>query len=300
MQIAGAGGAQSLLAHREVLLCAGAIHSPQLLMLSGIGPPDELRALGIAVHAALPGVGGNYHDHPALALTLEMRDSTSYGLSWRALPRNAWSVVQYLVTRSGQLASNVFESTAFIRSTLATDRPDLQIAFQPARRNPDAFPLPKGHGFAMSVVNLYPKSRGRIRLASADVRDAPRVDARLLSDPADATPMIEGLRLVRRLSQAGAFARFKAHEVLPGPAVQSDSDLLAYLRRAAGTAHHPVGTCRMGVDADAVVDPQLRVRGVSRLRVVDASIFPSIVGGNTNAPVVMVAERAADLILGRI
>ena len=300
VQIADSGGTRSLGAQREVLLCAGAIHSPQLLMLSGIGPADELRALGIAVHAALPGVGGNYHDHPALALTLEMSDSTSYGLSWRALPRNAWSAVQYLLARSGQLASNVFESTAFIRSGAAVDRPDLQIAFQPARRNPDAFPLPKGHGFAMSVVNLYPKSRGRIRLASADVRDAPRVDAQLLVDPADAAPMIEGLRLVRRLAQARAFARYNAREVQPGPTAQSDADLLAYLRRAAGTAHHPVGTCRMGADDEAVVDPQLRVRGVSSLRVVDASIFPSIVGGNTNAPVVMVAERAADLILGRI
>jgi choline dehydrogenase len=287
-------------AQREVLLCAGAIHSPQLLMLSGIGPADHLRALGLPLNAALPGVGGNYHDHPALALALEMRDATSYGLSWRALPRNAWSVVEYLVARRGQLASNVFESTAFIRSSDTLDRPDIQIAFQPARRNPDAFPLPKGHGFAMSVVNLYPKSRGRILLASADVRDAPRVDAQLLADPADAAPMLWGLRLARRLSQARPLARYAAREALPGPAVRSDADLLAYLRRAAGTAHHPVGTCRMGVDEQAVVDPQLRVRGISSLRVVDASVFPSIVGGNTNAPVVMVAERAADLILGRI
>lgn len=292
-------GPQFIAAHREVLLCAGAIHSPQLLMLSGIGPADELRALGLPVHAALAGVGGNYHDHPALALTLEMRDSTSYGLSWRALPRNAWGVLEYLCSRGGMLASNVFESTAFIRSREGLDRPDIQIAFQPARRNPDAFPLPKGHGFAMSVVNLYPRSRGRIRLASADVRDAPRVDAQLLADPADAAPMLRGLRLARRLSRARAFARFGAHEVLPGTAVESDADLMAYLRRAAGTAHHPVGTCRMGVDEGAVVDPQLRVRGVSGLRVVDASVFPSIVGGNTNAPVVMVAERASDLILGR-
>ena len=193
----------------------------------------------------------------------------------------------------------MFESTAFIRSDRGLDRPDIQIAFQPARRNPDAFPLPKGHGFAMSVVNLYPRSRGRIRLASADVRDAPRVDACLLADPADATPMLAGLRLARRLSQARAFARYGAHEVLPGPSAHSDEQLLAYLRRAAGTAHHPVGTCRMGVDEAAVVDPQLRVRGIAALRVVDASIFPSIVGGNTNAPVVMVAEKAVDLITGR-
>ena len=293
------GGSRFIAAQREVLLCAGAIHSPQLLMLSGIGPADELRVLGLPVHAALPGVGGNYHDHPALALTLEMRDPTSYGLSWRALPRNAWSVLEYLFARRGQLASNVFESTAFVRSAENLDRPDIQIAFQPARRNPDAFPLPKGHGFAMSVVNLYPKSRGRIRLASSDVRDAPRVDAQLLADPNDAAPMIRGLKLARRLSQASAFSRYRAHEVLPGPTAQTDAQLLAYLRRAAGTAHHPVGTCRMGIDEQAVVDPRLQVRGVSSLRVVDASVFPSIVGGNTNAPVVMVAERAADLILGR-
>jgi len=294
-----AGGQRSLTAEREVIICAGAIHSPQLLMLSGIGPPDALRALGIAVQAGLEGVGANYHDHPALAVTMEMRDSTSYGLSWRALPRNAWSVLEYLLARRGPLASNVFESTAFIRSAAGLDRPDIQIAFQPARRNPDAFPLPKGHGFALSVVNLYPRSRGRITLTSPDVRAAPRVDAGLFSEPADLAPMLRGLRLARRLCAAAPFARYHAHEALPGPGVQDDTALIAYLRRAAGTAHHPVGTCRMGVDEKAVVDPELRVRGITGLRVVDASVFPSIVGGNTNAPVVMVAERAADLIRAR-
>ncbi|HXC58257.1 MAG TPA: GMC family oxidoreductase N-terminal domain-containing protein, partial [Steroidobacteraceae bacterium] len=158
VELRTASGARSLTATREIVLCAGAIHSPQLLMLSGIGPPDALRALNIPVQAALYGVGANYHDHPALAVTMEMQDSTSYGLSWRALPRNVWSVFEYLFTRGGQLATNVFESTAFIASTPGLDRPDIQIAFQPARRNTDAFPLPKGHGFAMSVVNLYPRS----------------------------------------------------------------------------------------------------------------------------------------------
>lgn len=283
----------------EVIVCAGAIHSPQLLMLSGIGAPDALRAQGITVNAALPGVGANYHDHPALPLTMEMHDSTSYGLSWRALPRNAWAVLEYMAARRGMLASNVFESTAFIRSTSGLDRPDIQIAFQPARRNPDGFPLPRGHGFAMSVVNLYPRSRGQVTLSSADIRDPPRVQASLFQDPADIAPMLRGLRLARRLCAAPPLARYQAHEAQPGAAALDDAALIAYLRRAAGTAHHPVGTCRMGVDAGAVVDPQLRVNGVRGLRVVDASVFPSIVGGNTNAPVVMVAERAADLIRGR-
>jgi len=293
------GGVQPITAAAEVIVCAGAIHSPQLLMLSGIGAPDALRAQGITVNAALPGVGANYHDHPALPLTMEMHDSTSYGLSWRALPRNAWAVLEYLVARRGMLASNVFESTAFIRSTSGLDRPDIQIAFQPARRNPDGFPLPRGHGFAMSVVNLYPRSRGQVTLSSADIRDPPRVQASLFQDPADIAPMLRGLRLARRLCAAPPLARYQAHEAQPGAAALDDAALIAYLRRAAGTAHHPVGTCRMGVDAGAVVDPQLRVNGVRGLRVVDASVFPSIVGGNTNAPVVMVAERAADLIRGR-
>ena len=156
-------------AEREVLLCAGAIHSPQLLMLSGIGPAQHLEPMGIDVQSDLP-VGDNYVDHPALALTLEMRDTTSYGLSMRTLPRAAWNLLEYLVARRGPLASNVFESTAFLRSREGLDRPDVQIAFQPARRNPNPFPLPLGHGFAMSIVNLYPRSRGQVRLASSDVR----------------------------------------------------------------------------------------------------------------------------------
>lgn len=289
-------GDQVIHADREVLLCAGTIHSPQLLMLSGIGPAQHLESLDIDVHLDLAGVGANYHDHPALAVALEMRDTTSYGLSWRTLPRAAWNLLEYVAARRGPLASNVFESTAFIRSIEGLDRPDIQIAFQPARRNPNPFPLPLGHGFAMSVVNLYPRSRGRVRLASSDAGDAPRVDAGLFSDAEDIGPMLRGMRLARRLCGAGAFSRYRAREVLPGPEVQSDAELTAYLRRAAATAHHPVGTCRMGMDAMAVVDPALRVCGIDALRVVDASVFPGIVGGNTNAPVVMVAEKAADLI----
>jgi choline dehydrogenase len=299
VDIAAAAGQRRVLASREVLLCAGAVHSPQLLMLSGIGPAQHLESVGLSVKADLAGVGANYHDHPAVPIALEMRDTTSYGLSWRTLPRALWNIAEYLLARRGALASNVFESTAFIRSSADADRPDIQIAFQPARRNPHTFPLPLGHGFAFSVVNLYPRSRGEVRLASNDPRVAPRVNPNILADPEDCAPLLRGLQLARQLCDTPAFAPYNADEVRPGRGVRSDAEFRAYLREATVTVHHPVGSCRMGIDAMAVVDPALRVRGIEALRVVDASVFPSIVGGNTNAPIVMVAEKAVDLIMGR-
>jgi choline dehydrogenase-like flavoprotein len=299
VDVSAADGQRAVLASREVLLCAGAVHSPQLLMLSGIGPAQHMESLGISVKADLAGVGANYHDHPAVPIALEMRDTASYGLSWRTLPRALWNLAEYAATRRGPLASNVFESTAFIRSGAGADRPDIQIAFQPARRNPNTFPLPLGHGFALSVVNLYPRSRGEVRLASIDARVAPRVNPNILADPEDSAPLLRGLHLARRLCDTPGFAPYKATEVRPGRKLGSDTELKAYLREATATAHHPVGSCRMGIDAMAVVDPHLRVRGIDALRVVDASVFPGIVGGNTNAPIVMVAEKAADLITGR-
>jgi choline dehydrogenase-like flavoprotein len=230
---------------------------------------------------------------------METRNTLSYGLSFRTAHRALWNGLQYALWREGPLASNLFESTAFIRSSAQADRPDLQIVFQPARRNRNTFPLPLGHGFAISSVGLYPKSRGRVRLASADPAAAPRVDANFLADPQDLAPLLVGLRLARRIFASPSFAPYRAHEVAPGPAVTDATGLIDYVRRVAATAHHPVGTCRMGVDAAAVVDPELRVHGIGRLRVVDASIFPHVVGGNTNAGVVMVAEKGADLIRGR-
>jgi choline dehydrogenase-like flavoprotein len=264
-----ASGPRWVPAAREVLLCAGAVHSPQLLMLSGIGPARHLESLAIAVKADLAGVGANYQDHPAVPIALEMRDTTSYGLSWRTLPRSLWNLAQYGLARRGPLASNVFESTAFIRSSTDADRPDIQIAFQPARRNPHSFPLPLGHGFAMSIVNLYPRSRGEVRLAGSDPRMAPLVNPNILAEPADSAPLLRGLHLARRLCDTPAFAPYRATEVRPGRNARSEADLMAYLRQATATAHHPVGSCRMGIDAMAVVDPTLRVRGIDALRVVD-------------------------------
>ena len=291
------GARRRVPASREILLCAGAVHSPQLLMLSGIGPALHLESLGIGVKADLAGVGANYHDHPAILIALEMRNTTSYGLSWRTLPRALWNLAEYAATRGGPLASNVFESTAFIRSREDCDRPDIQIAFQPARRNPHGFPLPLGHGFAMSIVNLYPRSRGEVRLQSGDPRTAPSVNPNILVESVDGAPLLRGLRLARRLCDTPAFAPYRATEVRPGRRAQSDLELETHLREATATVHHPVGSCRMGIDAMAVVTPNLQVRGIEALRVVDASVFPSIVGGNTNAPVVMLAEKAAALIM---
>jgi choline dehydrogenase len=293
------GQLKRVYARSEVVVCAGAVQSPQVLMLSGIGDGTALGAAGIAVKHHLPGVGANYHDHLAAGILMEMKNSESYGISLRAAPRGAWNLLEYALFRRGPLASNLFEATAFVRSAPGGDRPDLQIVFQPARRNPGTFPIPLGHGFAVSVVHLYPKSRGRVSLASPDPHVPPAVDPNLLGDPADLPPMLRGLELARRIIAAPAFERYRAVEVEPGHRAQGQGALTDYVRRAAATVHHPCGSCRMGSDDRAVVDPALRVRGIEGLRVADASVFPHVVGGNTNAAVVMVAERAADMMLGK-
>jgi len=292
------GAARRIDARKEIVVSAGAIQSPQILMLSGIGDGEELRSHGIEVMHALPGVGGNLHDHLAVGVLMETSNTESYGISLRTLPRGAWNLLQYALYSGGPLASNVFESNAFIRSCAGLERPDLQIVFQPARRNQGTFPFPLGHGFAVNTVNLYPQSRGRIRLASANPHDYPLIDPNLLGNEADLAPLVRGLLLSRRVLASEAFARYRAVEVAPGPQARDEAQLQDYVRRTASTVHHPVGTCRMGTDADSVVDSQLRVRGIEGLRVVDASAFPSIIGGNTNATVVVMAEKAADMMLG--
>ncbi|MGC1523949.1 MAG: GMC family oxidoreductase N-terminal domain-containing protein [Steroidobacteraceae bacterium] len=286
-------------AHREIVLTAGAIQSPQLLMLSGIGEGRHLATLGLKVQHDLPGVGRNLHDHLASPVHMRTQNPVSYGVSLRAMPRNLRNIAEYLLFRRGPLANNVFESAAFVKSSPELDRPDIQLVFQPARRPGPSFPYPVGHGFAISPVGLYPRSRGRITLASPDPFDAPLIDPNLLSAPEDLSPLISGMRLVREIFASSAFAKYRAQEAAPGSAVKSDADLAAYVRAEAYTVHHPVSTCRMGNDAGAVVDPELRVVGLENLRVADASVFPSIIGGNTNAAVVMIAEKASDLILGR-
>ncbi|HME40397.1 MAG TPA: GMC family oxidoreductase N-terminal domain-containing protein [Steroidobacteraceae bacterium] len=294
-----AGVNLSVKAHREIVLAAGAIQSPQLLMLSGIGDGEHLAALGLTVRHELPGVGRNLHDHLASPVHMRMRNPVSYGLSLRAMPRNLWNIAEYLLFRRGPLANNVFESAAFVKSMPGLDKPDIQLVFQPAKRPGPSFPYPIGHGFAISPVGLYPRSRGRVTLASPDPFDAPLIDPNLLSAPEDLPPLISGIRLARKIFASAAFSAYRAQEAAPGSGSVSDTELAAYVRAEAYTVHHPVSTCRMGNDAAAVVDPQLRVVGLENLRVADASVFPCIIGGNTNAAVVMIAEKASDMILGR-
>ena len=287
-------------AAREVILSGGALNSPQLLMLSGIGPADDLRRHGIAVRADLPGVGANLQDH----LDVCTLQRCTQGLSYDGLSDAAVAFRYYLRGRTGPGASNIAEAGGFLRSALAEDdRPDLQFHFVPAQLDDHGRHRLPGNGYTLHACGLRPRSRGRLSLASASPADKVRIEAAYLSDAEgfDLKVMLEALRLSREILAQPAFAPFRGEEVFPGAAVQDEAGLVDFIRRKAESIYHPVGTCRMG-DPDAaetVVDPQLRVKGVRGLRVVDASVMPRLVGGNTNAPTMMIAERAADLIRGR-
>lgn len=293
---------RTIRARREIVLSAGTVQTPQIMMLSGIGPGEHLREHGIDVVHALEGVGGNYQDHVASPIHMETDDTTSYGISWKALPRDIYYGIEYLLKRTGPLAGNVFESVAFLRTDPSLAKPDVQFVFQPAKRltNPK-IPFPLGHGYAISPVALYPKSRGTVRLGSPEPAADPLIDPHLLEHPDDIKPLIRALKISREAFASKPFAKYNGTEVAPGPDCQSDEEWDAYIRETGYTVHHPVGTCRMGDPADAktVVDPQLRVKGIEGLRVADASVMPTVIGGNTNAPCVMIGERCADFILGK-
>ena len=286
-------------ANREIILTSGAIHTPQLLLCSGIGDASHLNEFGITTVVHLPGVGRNLHDHPASPVRVHTDSTETYGLSANTALRSIGNALQYVVARTGPLASNVFESAAFLRTSPGIDRPDFQFVFQPANPPPPNGWIPRGHGYGVSPVLLYPNSRGSVRLMSAAPEADPLIDPNLLDDPDDLLRMVCAVRFCRRILRAPAFSKYRAQEYQPGPGIESDADIESFIRSTAATVYHPVGTCRMGAGPDAVVNPELRVHGVDGLRVADASVFPSIVGGNTNAPTIMVAERAADFVLGR-
>jgi 4-pyridoxate dehydrogenase len=297
------GGRHTVMATREVILCGGAINSPQLLMLSGIGDGDALRALGIPIKAHLPGVGRNLQDHVGALLVYGRRDASPL-LRHMRIDRAVLTVADGLLFGRGFATELPGGITAFVKSEESEPIPDIQLLFISGslQAAPYLWPFksPFADTVACRVVLLRPQSRGRITLASADPLAHPHIAQNLLSVDADWSKLRKGIAIFRDLGRRRELAPFIAAEIAPGRDVVTDADLETFTRATAVTVHHPAGTCRMGSasDAMAVVDGELRVIGVERLRVVDASVFPDLVGGNINAPVIMVAEKAADLIRG--
>lgn len=296
------GQIKTALAAREVILCGGAYNSPQLLMLSGIGPADELRAIGVDPILDLPGVGRNLSDHPNIMNEYELLYEA--GLTrYVRLDRAALSVGRWLINRSGPFAYTGSTANVFARSTAGLDQPDVQMTFLPISNNAALWApgFQKRPASMVAVRNGYlqPQSRGWVRLRSTNPGDAPRILMNMFAEPGDLAVMVRAIELSRSVCSQAPLRDMIRHEALPGPGIRSKAEVMEHIRRNAGHRSHPVGTCRMGIDADAVVDPQLRVRGLEGLRVADASVMPDIPSGNTNLPSTMVGERAADLILGR-
>jgi choline dehydrogenase len=287
-------------ARREVLLTAGAINSPQLLLLSGVGPAAELRDLGIRVKHDLPGVGRRLNDHPDTVVQYLCKKPVSL-YPWTTAPGKWWIGARWFVTHDGLAASNHFEAGAFIRSRAGVEHPDLQLTFMPLAVKPGSVDLVPAHAFQIHIDLMRPTSLGSVTLNSADPRQPPRILFNYLKTEQDRADMRAAARLVREIINQPAMAAFKGEERVPGPHAQSDEALDAWARQVTETGYHASGTCKMGPigDPQAVVDPQLRVHGLEGLRVVDASIMPTIVSGNTNAPTVMIAEKASDMIRGR-
>jgi choline dehydrogenase len=284
-------------ARREVLLSGGAINSPQLLLLSGIGPRAELERHGIPQIHELPGVGQNLQDHLDVIVAHRECRRASYGFALSFLPRLLKSIVDYRRHGRGFLTSNLAEAGGFVKSDPALPLPNLQYHLTSTILDDHGRRLWRGYGYSLHVCDLRPKSRGYLALKSSDPRDPPLLQPNYLSCPDDLETLLAGVKTCRKILAARAFDGYRGSELFPGEAVQSDEDLREFIRRRAETIYHPVGTCKMGSDPLAVVDDQLRVHGLSGLRVVDASIMPTLIGGNTNAPTIVIGEKAAELIL---
>ena len=293
-----AGQVRQVHAAREVILCGGAVNSPQLLMLSGIGPADHLIRHTIRVIADLPGVGENLQDH----LEVYVQHACTRPVSLYSATRwwnKPWIGMQWLFFGAGPGASNLFEAGGFIRSRADVEHPDLQYHFLPVAMNYDGSNPAGTHGYQAHVGPMRSPSRGRIRLRSADPREYPSILFNYMSTPQDWRDFRAAIRLTREIFAQQAFDPYRGPELAPGPAAQTDAELDEFVRRRVESAYHTSCTCRMGEDDMAVVDTRARLRGVGNLRVIDASIMPSIVTGNLNAPVIMIAEKAADMLRGR-
>lgn len=297
--VAAPGGAvERITATREVLVTAGAIGSPRLLMLSGIGPADHLKQTGIPVVHDLPGVGSNLQDHIDLCVLCECTGNHSYDYVLR--PHNTiLAGMQYLLYRSGPVASSLFETGGFWYADAAARSPDIQFHFGQGSGIEKGIAKLDNAGVTLNSAFMRPRSRGTVRLANADPRAAPLIDPNYWSDPYDLKMSLRGLELAREIMAQPALQPFIRREALPGPGCTGPGELFDYACRMAKTDHHPVGTCKMGHDAMAVVSPSLKVHGLEALRVCDSSVMPFINSSNTNAPTIMIGEKASDLILGR-
>ncbi len=290
------GGQRETVRGRETILSGGAINSPQLLMLSGVGPAAALRGLGIEVVRDVPAVGQNLQDHLDVVVQWSCTQKVTLNAN-KPLHRKLQALLQWQFAKTGSGAAMATPSGAFVSTREGLAAPDIQIHFMPYKGEPHGRgEMSAEHGYQMHVCQVRPESRGNIALASADPMTPPLIDPNYLAAAEDERAMLAGIKIARRIGAALAFDPYRGTEAWPGAAVQDDDTLLAKLRDWGETIYHPVGTCRMGADEAAVVDGNLRVRGVGGLHVVDASIMPYLVSGNTNAPTIMIAEKASDLI----
>ncbi|MES1203638.1 MAG: GMC oxidoreductase, partial [Pseudomonadota bacterium] len=301
VEYAGAPNAprRQIMARREVIVAAGAFQSPHLLMLSGVGDPGQLAAHGIDIVHAAPQVGANLQDHLDVTLVCECTKPITAISATRGPLGMAGIGADYLLRKQGAGRYQFLEAGAFLRSRGELDRPDIQIHFVAApmfnhgRRSFDK------DGFTLHACQLRPESRGRVGIASADPFAAPLIDPNYLDADGDRHVMRDAFRIARTIVSQKMFSLYRGPELIPGADVITDAQIDAWIRQTAETIYHPIGTCRMGADEGAVVDGALRLRGAENLRVVDASVMPKLLGGNTNAPVIMIAEKAADMILGK-
>lgn len=289
---------QILRANREVIVSSGAIGSPKLLLQSGIGPADHLKSVGVKPVHDLPGVGSNMQDHLDLFVIAECTGDHTYD-NYAKLHRTAWAGLQYLLLKKGPAASSLFETGGFWYADPTAGWPDIQFHLGLGSGIEAGVEKLKNPGVTLNSAYLRPRSRGTVRLASADPAAMPLIDPNYWADPHDRAMSIKGLRLAREMMRQNALKPYVLREVLPGPSLESDDELFDYACRSSKTDHHPVGTCRMGHDAMSVVTPDLKVRGIDGLRVCDSSVMPRVPSSNTNAPTIMVGEKGADLILGR-
>ncbi len=286
---------KTVMARKEVILAGGAFGSPQILMLSGVGPGDHLNSHGIKVRHHLPGVGQNLQDHIDYVAAYKSSSRDLFGLSFGGAIDITKAIFQWRTQRTGMLTSPFAEAGAFMRSDPTIDRPDLQLHFVVGIVDDHARKLHLGHGFSCHVCILRPQSRGSVTLASPKASEDPDIDMGYFSNPTDLDLMVTGFRKMRQVLEAPALAPWRKKELFT-TGMESDDEIKAVIRQRADTVYHPVGTCKMGSDSMAVVDDQLRVHGVERLRIADASIMPTIIGGNTNAPTIMIGEKCAEMI----